>query len=117
VLVIGKNTWDNKDINHLLQKANTFILYVESGFQAIETCKQHQEIKLVIMSVSLTDMNSFEVATMIKMMRKSLPIIAYSNDLRSDKQLQIENQTWDNTITSTQTKEKLAEILNLYLSK
>lgn len=117
VLVVGKNTWDNKDINQLLQKANTFILYVESGFQAIETYKQHQEIKLVIMSTDLSDMNSCEVVAMMKKIRKGLPIIAFSPEERSDKQLYIEDKNWDNTITSLLSKVQLADILSQYLGK
>lgn len=115
ILIIGKYAWDNRDINQILQEINTVLIYVETGFQAIKTCREHPEIDLVIMSIYLPNMNGFEVAKILKNNAPKLPILAYVPEEKSDLEQIENNNSWDGFIKLPIIKAELIEtICNLF---
>jgi signal transduction histidine kinase/CheY-like chemotaxis protein len=116
VLIIGKCTWDNWDINQFLQEIEAVLIYVESGFQAIDACKEHPEIELVIMSIFLPDMNSNEMARILKENNVSLPILAHLPIGKVEPELHQNLENWNGFIESPINKNQLVEIFSKFFA-
>lgn len=52
------------------------VLHAQSGLEAVELCKNNQDIGLVLMDVSMPVMNGFDATRLIKALRPDLPVIA-----------------------------------------
>jgi two-component system sensor histidine kinase/response regulator len=52
------------------------ILHAKNGIEAVQICKEHPEIELVLMDLKMRDMDGFEATSQIKSFRSELPIIA-----------------------------------------
>lgn len=61
-----------------LLKINNYaeVILATTGTQAVEKCKQHPEINMVLMDLKLPEMSGFEATRHIKAMRSDLPVIA-----------------------------------------
>ncbi|MBC8487210.1 MAG: PAS domain S-box protein [Bacteroidetes bacterium] len=59
----------------LFQKTNVKLLWAKDGKEAIEMCKENQDINLVLMDIKMPILNGLEAITEIKKFRKDLPII------------------------------------------
>jgi len=115
ILIIGKYTWDNLEINRILQETNAVLLYVETGFQAIDTCREHPEINLIIMATHLPDMKGYEVASLIKSQNNNIPILAYIPEEKQEPPTEPSPCSWDDFIHNPVDRIILLETLNKYL--
>jgi len=59
----------------LFQKTNVKLLWAKDGKEAIEMCKENQDINLVLMDIKMPILNGLKAITEIKKFRKDLPII------------------------------------------
>jgi len=60
----------------VLKKSGIKILTANNGLEAIEQCKKHDEISIVLMDVKMPEMDGLTATRIIRTFRKSLPIIA-----------------------------------------
>jgi len=72
---------EDDDINFkyfvaLLSHSSIDILRATNGIEAVEICRKHPEVELVLMDLRMRDMDGFEATTKIKTFRSNLPIIA-----------------------------------------
>jgi PAS domain S-box-containing protein len=63
-------------IQIMLEKTNAILLYAEDGKQAVDTCRNNENIDLVLMDIQMPVMNGYEAASEIRKLRPQLPIIA-----------------------------------------
>lgn len=52
------------------------ILHANNGIEAVDICKSHPEIDLVLMDLKMVEMDGFEATRLIKSFRNNLPVIA-----------------------------------------
>ncbi len=52
------------------------ILHARNGKQAVDLCRENEDINLVLMDLKLPLMNGFEATNIIKKFRQELPVIA-----------------------------------------
>ncbi|MDA3892824.1 MAG: ATP-binding protein [Salinivirgaceae bacterium] len=116
VLVIGKITWDDREINNILQEINSILIYIETGIQAIDIHKEHPEIDLVIISEFLPDMNSHEVAKLLKSSYLNLPIIAHLSTSKTEMSYAIQENNWDYLIEAPFNKRNFLNVLKKFFS-
>ncbi|MBI9068010.1 MAG: hypothetical protein JEZ09_12005 [Salinivirgaceae bacterium] len=83
ILIIGKEAWENKEINTILHESNAILRYVDSAFQAIDTFKLHPEIDATIMTLNMYDMNTEKFIKIIKQIRPLMPVIAFNTEPNS----------------------------------
>jgi len=60
----------------LLRKANITIFTAVNGKKAVDQCREHPEISLVLMDIKMPVMNGFEATREIKSFRKDILVIA-----------------------------------------
>jgi len=63
-------------LKFILEKEGYSTLYAENGERAVELCKNHPEISVVLMDIKMPVMNGIEAMSIIKKIRKDLPVIA-----------------------------------------
>lgn len=71
-----------------LKKTGITILRAKDGIDAVELCKQHPEISIVIMDGMMPEMTGYEATKAIKAFRPELPVILvtafFSTDVTRD---------------------------------
>ncbi len=63
-------------IREILEGTNITILVANNGQQAINICKQFENIDIILMDIQMPIMNGYEATRQIKLFRPELPVIA-----------------------------------------
>lgn len=63
-------------IRETLNETKANILHAKHGQSAVEACKEHPEIDLVLMDIKMPIMNGYDATSEIKAFRPELPIVA-----------------------------------------
>ncbi|MBN1413761.1 MAG: response regulator [Bacteroidales bacterium] len=71
-------------LSELLRINNISTLHARNGKEAIELCKEHPEIKMVLMDIKMPVMNGIEAIQPIKKIRKELPVIVQTAYITGD---------------------------------
>ncbi|WP_372750911.1 ATP-binding protein [Labilibaculum sp.] len=117
ILVVEKDENNFKCIEAALKPTKVKILRTISGNKAIELSLKNPTINLVLMDLSLSDVNGLDVSQSIKKMRDNLPIIAQtSNPLQEDRIKSIEAGC-DDFLAIPFDKNNLLDTIDKYLVK
>lgn len=99
----------------MFNKMNITPIVAKNGQEAVDACKNNQDIDLVLMDLKMPVLNGFEATRQIKAMRPDLPIIAQTAyALSSDKHKAMEAGC-DDYLTKPVKKEDLLATLARYL--
>ncbi|AGY53663.1 Polar-differentiation response regulator divK [Bacteroidales bacterium CF] len=78
-------------LSALLKRIGFDSIIVENGIQAVDTCRQHPEISLIMMDLSMPEMNGIEATKVIKSFMPEITIIAQTAySIFGDKEKTIE---------------------------
>ncbi len=101
----------------LLSRLDFNIVIVENGLEAVEYCKAHDDVALILMDVKMPLLDGYQATKEIKKIRPELPIIAQTAfALLEDKRVSKENGC-DDYITKPIRSEKLFKLIEKYTSK
>ncbi|MFC2104027.1 response regulator [Bacteroidota bacterium] len=115
ILIAEDEESNYKFLEMLLTKKGLNVLSVENGIGAVEICKGHNKIDLILMDIKMPGMNGLEATTKIKQMKPEIPIIiqtAYA--MQNDEKISIEAGC-DDYIAKPIKKEKLLSLLDKWL--
>jgi len=76
LLVVEDDFISGKLIAALVKNITREVLFVKSGKEAIQTCRQHQDIDLILMDIQLPEVNGYEATRQIRQFNKDVVIIA-----------------------------------------
>ncbi|MDT0540036.1 ATP-binding protein [Croceitalea sp. P059] len=100
-----------------LQKFSKEILTVSTGIEAIETCRKHPDIDLILMDIQMPKLNGYEAIRQIREFNKNVVIIAQTAfALTGDKEKAIEAGS-DNYISKPIMKDELLKLIQTYFKK
>jgi CheY-like chemotaxis protein len=86
-------------LDEILKNTGATILWAKDGIEAIELCRQHEEIDLVLMDIKMPRMNGFEATRQIKLFRQNLHIIAQTAYAMTDDREKARDAGCDNYIS------------------
>ncbi|MDA3899931.1 MAG: PAS domain S-box protein [Spirochaetes bacterium] len=113
---------EDEEINYLylkmiLDREELLHIRTASGNEAVQICKEDEEIDLVLMDIKLPDIDGFTASSRIKQFRKNLPIIAQSAYAMQDERTQALQSHFDDYITKPINSRELLTSLKFYLNK
>jgi signal transduction histidine kinase/ActR/RegA family two-component response regulator len=101
-------------LKHVLKTCNVKILVAKTGEEAVEMCRQFNQIELVLMDISMPVIDGYVAAQIIKGFRSELPIIAQTAfALASEKEKY--SDTFDDYITKPIKADELKQKIRKYL--
>ncbi|MFC2096442.1 response regulator, partial [Bacteroidota bacterium] len=115
ILIVEDEESNYKLLEMLLKKKGLNILSAENGYEAIEICKGHNKIDLILMDIKMPGMNGLKATMKIKQIKPEIPIIiqtAYA--MQNDEKISIEAGC-DDYIAKPIKKEKLLSLLDKWL--
>jgi signal transduction histidine kinase len=102
-------------ISLVLGKLDCQIITVRAGAEAVQACRDHPDIDLVLMDLKLPDMNGYEAARQIRTLNDKVIIIAQTAyDLQTDSELSRE-ACFNASINKPFTREELTEMIKRYV--
>lgn len=91
ILIAEDDKVSYKFLEEIFKKTKAKIYHADNGLQAIEYCKAHHEIDIVLMDIQLPELSGLDATRVIKNLRRDLPIIAQTaNAMSEDKEKCIE---------------------------
>jgi PAS domain S-box-containing protein len=100
-----------------LRKFSKEILKATNGIEAIEICRQHPDIDLVLMDIQMSEMNGYQATREIRKFNKNVIIIAQTAfALTGDKDKAIEAGC-NNHISKPIRQDELLSLIQLYFAK
>jgi len=100
----------------VLNSTGANIIIAENGLVAVELCKTHEDISLILMDIKMPEMDGITATRIIRSFRKNLPIIATTAfALSSDKQKCLDAGC-DDYLSKPIRKDMLISLIDKYLS-
>ncbi|MDP2115434.1 MAG: response regulator, partial [Bacteroidota bacterium] len=101
----------------VLKQAGCDYLLAKNGFEAVELCKQHTDITLVLMDIRMPVMNGLEATKLIREFRPELPIIATTAYAQTGDEQRFLAAGCNGYIAKPINKDKIFNIIHRYLDK
>jgi len=115
VLIAEDDELSCKLIAKLLKQAGCDYLQARNGLEAVELCKQHQAISLVLMDIKMPVMNGLEATKLIREFRPKLPIIAITAHAQTGDEPRFLAAGCDGYISKPFSKDKLFKLLQKHI--
>jgi PAS domain S-box-containing protein len=116
-LLVAEDVYANYQLlEAILKKMDFRIMHVENGIEAIEACRNHPEIDLVLMDVKMPEMDGYEATSQIKMLRPGLPVIAVTAYALSGDKEKALKAGCDDYISKPVKAAMLVEVLRRFLT-
>ncbi len=113
---------EDEEINYLYLEVlledielNLKTIHAKHGKEAVEICKENNEIDFILMDLKMPIMNGFEATKLIKELRPNLPIVAQTAYSTRDEKQQAFSAGCDDFISKPINEETLNGIINKYL--
>lgn len=120
--------WNNKtiliaedeEINYMfvleaLRITNANILWAKDGKEAVDMCRAHKEIGIVLMDVKMPVMDGYEACRIIKEERPSLPVIAQTAYAMSGEKERSRNASCDDFIAKPIKPTNLLDMISKHI--
>ena len=127
-IIKDPKTWENKTLliaedeesnfkflEMLLSKKGINLLRAENGYEAIEICKGHKQIDLILMDIKMPEMNGLEATARIKQTRPEIPIIIQTAYAMQNDEKECIEAGCDDYIAKPIKKEKLISLIDKWI--
>ena len=104
-------------IENILKSYNFKIIRAKDGVEAVQFCKTNQEIDLVLMDIKMPNLDGYEAFTEIRKINPTIPIIAQTSYSFEEELDKIKKLGFNNFISKPIQKQKLLELIKVYLNR
>gem|GEM_PF-479819 len=117
ILVAEDDETSKAHLSIVLKNIASEIIYAHNGIEAVELCRQHQDIDLVLMDIKMPELNGYDATREIRKFNKDIVIIAQTAyALSGDNEKAIEAGCND-YISKPLNKEELVVLIQKNLHK
>ncbi len=116
ILIVEDDYSSFRFLEAVLKRTKATILHAVDGEDAIEICKTHPAIDLVLMDIQLPKVDGYTVTKKIKEFRKNLPVVAQTAHALEEDRTKSLKAGCDDYISKPINKNELLIILDKYLS-
>lgn len=111
---------EDEEVNYLffkefLTNLDYKVLHASNGAQAVEYCRSHSEIRLVLMDMKMPILSGYEATKQIKSFRPTLPIIAQTAYALANDRKKVLEAGCDDYIAKPIHIRELKRLLDKYL--
>ena len=115
ILIAEDEESNYKFLEVLLSKKGINLLRAENGYEAIEICKGHKQIDLILMDIKMPRMNGLEATARIKQTRPEIPIIIQTAYAMQNDEKECIEAGCDDYIAKPIKKEKLISLIDKWI--
>ena len=115
ILVAEDEILNYKYIEDLLAGTGVNLISAVNGSHAVNYCRDHSDVHLVLMDIRMPVMDGLEATKRIKELRPDLPVIAQSAYIEKDRQPQVREAGFDDMLFKPFLKEELMNVIASYL--
>jgi hypothetical protein len=115
ILIVEDDRISLQYMLEILREEKVRTLSAHTGKEAVERCRQHPEIDLVLMDVRMPEMSGMEATRAIKAIRPNLPIIAQTAYAFNEERISILQAGFDDYISKPLRKEDLIALIKKYI--
>ena len=115
LILIAEDDDSSYSYEEILLRKESKILRAYNGQEAVDLCKIHPNITLVLMDIKMPVMNGIEATHIIKSFRNNLPIIAVTAHAQSSDEFKIKEAGCDDYISKPINKTKLLSLIQNYI--
>jgi len=116
ILVVEDNYISFKLMQAILKSSGLNLFHADNGEKAVELCKQHPEIDLVVMDIMLPIMDGFTATRLILEHRPELPVVAATANAFSEDRDRCMEAGCRDYITKPISIDRLFDILHKYIN-
>jgi len=102
-------------LSNILKRASYDVIRAKNGQEAVDLCKEKQEINLVLMDINMPVMDGFEATRIIKTFRSDLPVIAVTAYTLNNTELKARDAGCDDYLSKPVQKETLISSITKHL--
>ena len=115
-ILIAEDTESNfKLLEQFLKKTKVEIIWAVDGIEAVEFCKQDENIDLILMDMKMPNMNGYEATTEIKKLGIKCPIIAQTAYALQDDEVKTFTAGCDSYLSKPIKSRELLNVIEKYL--
>ncbi len=111
ILIAEDEESNFKFLEILLSNKGINLLRAENGYEAIEICKEHKQIDLILMDIKMPGMSGLEATMKIKQIKPEIPIIIQTAYAMQNDEKECIEAGCDDYIAKPIKKEKMFSIL------
>jgi PAS domain S-box-containing protein len=116
ILVAEDDKFSFKFLEGFLRQTKAEVLRATDGREAVEICRSHPEIDLVLMDIQMPEMNGLTATEEIKKFNADLPIIAQTANAINEERVRCLEAGCDDFITKPVNINELYDKINKWLS-
>ncbi|MBC8342862.1 MAG: response regulator [Bacteroidetes bacterium] len=117
ILVVEDMETNHMLIDSILRRTNAQVLWAMDGETAIELCKEHESIDIVLMDIRLPGIDGYETTREIRKFRPDIPIVAQTAYVYHNNKHLVLDAGCDDLITKPIKKDVLLRKVNKYINK
>lgn len=111
---------EDEDANHIfiaaaLKRTKVDLLWAKDGREAVDMCREMDDIDLVLMDIRLPELDGYEATRQIKTFRPNLPIVAQTAYVMSNEKGKVLQAGCNDLITKPIRLKVLLSVCSKYL--
>jgi CheY-like chemotaxis protein/anti-sigma regulatory factor (Ser/Thr protein kinase) len=117
LILIAEDEDSNYSYIETLLRKDSKTLRAFNGQEAVDLCKKHPDINLVLMDIKMLLMNGIEATQIIKSFRNDLPIIAITAFAQSGDEFKIKEAGFDDYLSKPFKNTEILSLIQKYFKK